>query len=87
MVGARQPHGRVALHAVVADHQVFHGDKEGVAQVQLAGDVGRRDGDDIGRAGGVKTGLARVIGRGKIAAFFPPAVQALFGCGEIIGFW
>ena len=48
MVGAGHPQGRDALHAVVADHQIFHGDEHGMPGVQFTGHVGRGDGDDEG---------------------------------------
>ena len=46
VVAAGHPQRGPPLHAVVADHQVLHGHEDGVAQVQLAGHVGRRHGDD-----------------------------------------
>ena len=42
VVRARQPQGRVALHAMVANGRVLQGAVHGVTHVQLAGDVGRR---------------------------------------------
>ncbi len=86
MVGARQPHGGIAFHAVIADHQVFHGDKQGMPQVQFAGYVGRWNGNDKRLFAGVKTGLAGVVERGKISPLFPPAVNALLGSLEIVCF-
>ena len=71
VVGARHPQGRHALHALVADHQVFHRDEHGMAQVQLAGHVGRRNGDDEGFSGGVEAGFVRIVGRFEIAACSP----------------
>ena len=42
VVGAGQPQGLEALHTFGADQDVLHGVVNGVAHVQLAGDVGRR---------------------------------------------
>ena len=49
VVGARLPQGVLALHAVVADQGIHQGVLEGVAHVQRAGDVGRRQHDAVGR--------------------------------------
>ncbi len=48
VVGAGHPQRRAAAHALVADHQVLQRDEQGVALVQHAGHVGRRDGDHEG---------------------------------------
>ncbi len=72
MVGARHPEGGNALHAVVADHQVFHRNEHGMSQVQFAGHVGRRDRDNERLLVRVVPGLARVVGRLEITLFFPP---------------
>lgn len=42
MIGAGQPQGWAASHAVVARHDVLQGHKHGVAHVQAPGHVGRR---------------------------------------------
>ena len=46
VVHARQPQRRAALHARAPDHQVLGRGARGVAQVQRAGDIGRRLDDD-----------------------------------------
>ena len=55
VVGAGHPEGVVALHAPPADQHVLQGVVEGVAHVQGAGDVRRRD-DDAERLA-VRVGL------------------------------
>ena len=51
VVGAGHPEDVVALHPPPADQDVLQGVIERVAQVERAGDVGRRDHDAIGRPG------------------------------------
>ena len=60
VVHARQPQGVVALHAAAADQDVDQRVLEGVADVQAAGDVGRRDDDAERRL------VRRVVG-GEVA--------------------
>ena len=50
MVGAELPQRVVALHAVPADQDVLQRVVEGMAHVQAAGHVRRRDHDGKGRA-------------------------------------
>ena len=69
VVVARHPQRRVAAHALVADHQVFQRDEHRVAQVQLAGEVGRRDADH--ERLGVRAGDLRL----EEAGFLPPVVD------------
>ena len=45
VVGAGQPQGGIALHPLAADRGVDERVLEGVAHVERAGDVGRRDHD------------------------------------------
>ena len=45
VIGAWQPQGVVAAHAVIAGKDVLQGVVEGVADMEDAGDVGRRDDD------------------------------------------
>ena len=52
MIGARHPQGFEALHPLLADEDVLQGVVQGVAQVQGAGDVGRRDDDRVGLLAG-----------------------------------
>ncbi len=47
VVGAHQPAGVLAQHAVVPREHVLDGAVEGVPHVQVAGDVGRRDDDGV----------------------------------------
>ena len=56
VVGARQDQRLVPLHALAADDVVVDRVLHGVAHVQLAGDVRRRDGDAPGGAVRVRTG-------------------------------
>ena len=51
VVGAREPEGLVAEHAVPADEDVHLGLVEHVAHVEAAGDVGRRQENREGVAG------------------------------------
>ena len=79
VVAPRHPQHRMALHPLIADHQILDGHEHGVAQVQLTGDIRRRDGDDEGR-------LRRVGPRPEVAARLPPRVQALLNPAEIVSF-
>jgi hypothetical protein len=45
MVGAGQPQGVVAAHPVIAGQDILQGVVQGMAHMQDAGDVGRRDDD------------------------------------------
>ena len=56
VVGAGHPVGVVAAHAVVADQRVHQRLLEGVAHVQRAGDVGRRQLDAVGGRAAVAAG-------------------------------
>ncbi len=47
MIGTGEPEGVVALHPAPAGQQVLQGGLQGVADVELAGDVGRRDHDAV----------------------------------------
>ena len=86
MVGARHPQGGNALHAVVADHQVFHADEHGMPEMQFAGHVGRGDRDHKGLLCGVMPRLVGVVDRLEVAVFLPHLVDAFFGFFEIVGF-
>ena len=72
VVGAGQPQGRLATHALEADQHVLQGVVQRVPNVQRTGDVGRRD-DDGERLG------VRVVDRREAAAFLPGFVEARFG--------
>ena len=43
VVGARDPESWDSFHAVVTDHQIFHGNEHGMAEMQLACNVRRRN--------------------------------------------
>ena len=68
VVGARQPQGGVALHAVIAGEHVLGHGVHGVAHVKLAGDVGRGHHDDEGL-------FARHPVGGEIALVHPVRIQ------------
>jgi len=76
VVGAGHPQRRPPAHPLVADHQVFQADEHGVAVVQRAGHVGRRNADH--ERLGVRMHL-----RFEPAVLFPPAVEPRLGLGEI----
>ena len=48
MVGAGEPEGAAPLHPPPADEDILEGLVQGVAHVQLTGDVGGRDDDGVG---------------------------------------
>ena len=74
------PQRRVTAHALVADHQILQRDEHGVTQVQLAGDVGRRDRDH--ERLGVRPGDLRF----EEAGLLPPFINPPLGRGRIVGF-
>ena len=78
VVFAGQPKHGIAAHPPPAAQSVLDGSGKGVAQVQLAGNIGRRHNDDIGRPG-------RVNRRGKVALVQPILIKGLFHGGGIIG--
>ena len=75
VVAARLPQGIVAEHAVVADERVHDGVLEGVAHVQGAGDVRRRNHDGVG--------LAAAAG-GEVVALFPAVIPFVFDVGGLV---
>ena len=77
VVFAGQPQGSVAGHPPPAGQGVLDAGGEGVAQVQLPGDIGRRHDDGVGR-------LAGDYLRGEIALAEPVLVDALFHIGGAI---
>ena len=79
VVDAGQPEGRVAHHAMPANEDVLHRVHQRVAQVELAGKVGRRH-DDHERVS------LRVVVGGEISGLFPHAVEARLDGGGIVGF-
>ncbi len=86
MVGARHPQRGITLHAVIADHQVFHADEHGVTEMQFARHVRRRDGDHERLDRRVEVGFVRVVVRLEVAALFPHLVDARLGGLEVVCF-
>jgi hypothetical protein len=76
MVGARLPQGVVAAHAVVAGQGIHEAVLEGVAHVQGAGDVGRRQQDAVER-------LVLLPAHAVVAGAFPVGIPAFF---DFVGF-
>ncbi len=76
VVGARQPQHGLALHAVIAGKDVLQRVVQGVADMQAARYVRRRNDDRIG-VGGAVSGLCRA--RGEQAALLPLGVDARLG--------
>ena len=74
MVGARLPQRIAPLHPPPAGQRILQGEGQGMAHMQAAGDVRRRDHDGEGRR---RTG--RVAGEG--AALLPALIQAGFESG------
>ena len=79
MVRAGEPHRVVARHAVVARERIHHRLIEGVAHVQDARDVGRRQLDGKARFLGIEPGA-------EIAALFPGWVPAGFDLSRFKAF-
>ena len=75
MVGPGLPQGVFALHALVADHGIHDGLLEGVAHMQTAGHVRRRDHD-------AEALLALIAIRFEVALLLPVLVKRLF---DILG--
>ncbi len=76
MVGAGLPERVAALHAPPADQRVLQSHRQGVADVQAAGDVGRRDHDG-------ERGRVRVRVRCERAGGFPARVDRGFDGGRV----
>ena len=76
VVGAHLPQRVPAAHARVADQQIHHRVVEGVAHVQAAGHIWRRDHDAVGLA---------LAARLEMAAVFPALVPALFDGLRVVG--
>ena len=87
MVGTRNPEGRDTLHAVIADHQVFHGNEHGMAQVQLTGNVRGRDGDHIRLVIRVMVDRIGIIDGFEITLIPPPLIHRFLSVLEIIRLW
>ena len=80
MVRSRYPERGLALHARMANHQVFNADEQGMPDVQGARYVGRGDADDVG------FGILRRNLGAEPAVALPPVIQAFFGRSEVKGF-
>jgi hypothetical protein len=76
VIGAGLPQAVMTLHPVIAGQRVHDGVLEGVAHVQGAGDVRRRDHDAVGRA---------LAAGGEIVSFFPEGVPALLDRVRFVG--
>jgi len=72
MVRSRHPHGVVALHPPVADHDVLKGVVEGMAHVQHARNIGRRNDDGKLRLVTAVDGVEKVV-------VLPVSIPLLFG--------
>ena len=80
MVGAGEPQGGVALHAVIAGGRVLQGAVHGMAHVQLTGDIGRGHHDGKGLLALHAVGL-------KGASLLPGLIDFTFdGLGVELGF-
>ncbi len=79
VIGARRPEGRVAEHAVPADHDVFDRHEQGMADVQVAGDIRGRH-DDHERL------PVRSFPGHEVAGVIPAVVDASLDQTWVIGF-
>ena len=78
MVGTGLPEGVISLHPLIADQDILEGVVQGVAHVELAGDVGRRDHDGEGGPGMIHLGV-------KVFFFFPVFVDPVLDSLRIVG--
>ena len=78
VIAARLPQHRATRHAMKADQGVLDGVVEGMAHVQAAGDVRRRDDDAVGAR-------VRIVARRKEPAFLPQPVELGLDFGGPIG--
>ena len=85
VIAARQPQRGMALHAMIAGHQVLQGGGQGVAQVQRAGDVGRWHGDGERRPLGIGQAAFDLLFRLEIPLRLPPVVEPLLGGLGVVG--
>jgi len=79
VVRAGEPARLEAVHPLVADHHVLNRVVEGVAHVQLSGDVRRRDHDRVGLLGGVDPPV-------EVASLLPEAVPTPLHALRVVGF-
>ena len=78
VINAGEPQGGVASHTAPPGEGVLDRGALGVAQVELAGDVGRRLDDDEGRPCGLGVG-------GEVAALQPLPVARLLHAAGVVG--
>ena len=78
MVGARHPQRGHAVHAVIACEQIFDAAGDGMAQMQRAGDVGRRHRNHEGLGFGIGQPTLFLLFGLEEARLFPPGVELLF---------
>ena len=76
MIGARLPQHILAAHSLKPDQYILKRVVEGMAHMQHARDIWRRDDNRIG----LRAGIA---GRLETARLFPRFIDALFGLGRI----
>ena len=79
VVRAGNPERGIAEHAMPADHDVFDGHEQGMADVQLAGDIRRRHDDDERLA-------IRSLTRLEIAGIVPAVVDTGLDQARVVGF-
>ena len=87
VVGAGDPEGGAAGHAVVADEHVLDGAGDGVAEVESAGDVGGRHGDDEGRGVGVGEAAFDLLFGAEESLRLPPFVEFFFPLLRLVDRW
>src|SRR5947209_7388774 len=80
VIFARHPQGIIALHAMVANQDVFDGSGDSMPKVQRAGDVGRWHTDGKGLSLSIWTRL-------KVATFFPETIPLALDYPWLIRFW
>ncbi len=78
VIFSRHPQGVVALHAMVANEDIFNGSGDGVTKVKRARDIGRRHTDNKRCAG--RTGLWL-----EVASFFPEAIPFALNGLRLVG--
>ena len=86
VIRAGHPQRGIALHAVIADHQILHANEHGVTEVQFAGHIRRWDGDDERLDGRIEVWLVGIVMRLEVTARFPHGINARFSVFEIVGF-
>ncbi|MBT9163229.1 MAG: hypothetical protein DDT24_00133 [Chloroflexi bacterium] len=79
MVDSREPQGRIAFHAMPAGQYIFQCGRQGMTEVKLAGDVGRRHDDNEGL-------LLRVDPGSKVAPLQPELIPLAFDLLRLVCF-